>query len=164
MKPGKLVRDNILNMIASKAGVIAETHTASPEEFWFRLKEKLSAEIGEFKNTEDIRDLGDVFEDTEAVVLYKQFNKQKLQKLRNTVSSRLITLNLPGGLVFWERLDKAVADFTRNEYIEKLAEILGILDAFVVFKDFDWKHLERIRKEKIARHSGFKKRIILEEA
>ncbi|MDO8424483.1 MAG: nucleoside triphosphate pyrophosphohydrolase [bacterium] len=81
MKYNKLVRDKIPEYIRSKGGAPI-THVADDEEYWDKLKEKLSEEVKEFKGSESAEELADILEVLDAVVDYKKFDKEEIEKIK----------------------------------------------------------------------------------
>ena len=81
MEYNKLVRDKIPEIIAGK-GETAETRTASPEEYWLKLKEKLSEEVAEFKTAENQEELADILEVIDAIIAHKGFNPEEIQRIQ----------------------------------------------------------------------------------
>ncbi len=81
MEYNKLVRDRIPEIIASK-GERAETRTASTEEYWLKLKEKLAEEVAEFSSAENQEELADILEVIEAIALHKGFDLEEIKRIQ----------------------------------------------------------------------------------
>ena len=82
MKYNKLVRDKIPEYVIKKGG-IPVTHIASDEEYWQKLKEKLSEEVKEFTDDETIEEIADIQEVIEAICGYKKFNNKDIEIIKN---------------------------------------------------------------------------------
>ena|SRR3989344_4622012 len=81
MKYNKLIRDNIPEHIRSK-GVEPVIHTATDEEFWNKLKEKLQEEVQEFLESENMEELADILEVIEAIEKYKTFDPTEVARIQ----------------------------------------------------------------------------------
>jgi len=78
----KLVRDGIPEIIARNGG-IPSVHVANDEEYNRRLKEKLAEEIAEFEVDENIEELADILEVIDAIIEFKGFNREELDKVKS---------------------------------------------------------------------------------
>ena len=63
-----------------------------------------------------------------------------------------------------EKLQKEIEEFSENETIEEIADILEIIDALCSYKKFNKRKLESVKKQKAKERGRFKKKIILEES
>lgn len=81
MKYNKLVRDKIPEII-KREGSVPITHTASDDEYWQKLKEKLQEEVDEFKKDSSEEELADILEVVEAICEHRKFDKKELELLR----------------------------------------------------------------------------------
>lgn len=63
-----------------------------------------------------------------------------------------------------EKLSEEVKEFSENESIEEMADILEVIDAITAYKNFDKKELAQVKEKKVEEKGAFKKRIILDEA
>jgi len=79
MKYNKLIRDKIIEIIKEK-GEIPITHIAEDEEYWIKLKEKLSEEVNEFLEDSNEKELADILEVVDAICDFKKINKEDLKK------------------------------------------------------------------------------------
>ena len=77
----KLVRDRIPEII-KRGGAFPVTHTASDEEYWERLKDKLVEEVDEFLEEDTEEELVDIMEVIYAVCEFKGIDREELKLLR----------------------------------------------------------------------------------
>ena len=77
----KLVRDNIPEIIESH-WVTPIIHIASSEEFFDKLKNKLTEEVQEYLNSTDTEELVDILEVIYAIAEYQNITIDKLEEIR----------------------------------------------------------------------------------
>ena len=63
-----------------------------------------------------------------------------------------------------EKLEEEFKEFSKDENIEEMADIVEIIDAIIDYKKFNRKKLEVIKKKKAKERGAFKKKVILEES
>lgn len=81
MKYSKLIRDKIPEII-TRNGATAVTHSASENEYWGKLVEKLQEEVDEFRKDFNEEELADILEVVYAIGEYKGVSKEKLESIR----------------------------------------------------------------------------------
>jgi predicted house-cleaning noncanonical NTP pyrophosphatase (MazG superfamily) len=81
MKYNKLVRDKIPEVIRKdkKNPII---HIANDEEYWKKLKKKLSEEVNEFAKESNEEEMADIIEVINAICKYKKFDKVDIDKIK----------------------------------------------------------------------------------
>jgi len=77
----KLVRDKIPEVIRRK-GVEPKTHVAGDEEYWTKLKEKLTEEVKEFLASESAEEIADILEVIDAICERKGFRPEEVSRLK----------------------------------------------------------------------------------
>lgn len=77
----KLVRDRIPEIIKKK-GTVPKTHVASDDEFWLKLKEKLTEEVKEFLASETPEEIADILEVLDAICERKGYRMEEIQRLK----------------------------------------------------------------------------------
>ncbi|MCS3922942.1 putative house-cleaning noncanonical NTP pyrophosphatase (MazG superfamily) [Methanococcus voltae PS] len=60
------------------------------------------------------------------------------------------------------KLNEEIAEFKDNPCEEELADILEVIYSISKINNFDLEAVEKIRKSKLLKNGGFKKKIILE--
>lgn len=77
-------------------------------------------------------------------------------------------IHIAGDEEYWqklkEKLDEEVKEFTKDETIEEIADILEVIDAICEYKKFDAKEAQAVKDKKAKERGKFKKKIILEES
>lgn len=63
-----------------------------------------------------------------------------------------------------EKLGEEVLEFQKDENIEELADILEVVDAIIVHKDFKKEEIEKVKEKKAEERGKFNLKIILEES
>ena len=69
---------------------------------------------------------------------------------------------------YWEKLKEKLLEeakeFSDNEVIEEMADILEVIGAMCDYKKFSKENIKIVRKKKVEERGAFKKKIILEES
>jgi len=81
MKYNKLVRDKIPEVIKEN-GSNPVIHIANEEEYWEKLKEKLSEEVDEFLKENNEEEISDILEVIDAICKFKKFDKKKIDEIK----------------------------------------------------------------------------------
>ncbi|MFH1503682.1 MAG: nucleoside triphosphate pyrophosphohydrolase [Candidatus Diapherotrites archaeon] len=81
MKYNKLVRDKIPKVI-KESGKRPEIHIADNQEYWEKLKEKLSEEVDEFLKESNEEEISDILEVIDAICKFKKFDKKKIDEIK----------------------------------------------------------------------------------
>lgn len=63
-----------------------------------------------------------------------------------------------------EKLLEETKEFFESERIEEVADIQEVIDAICMYKKFNKKKVELVKKKKAKERGAFKKKIILEES
>ena len=82
MKYDKLVRDRIPEFIESK-GLKPVIHIANEEEYRAKLMEKLTEEVNEFLEDNNMEEFIDILEVMDAIAEYKRFSKEDVKRLKD---------------------------------------------------------------------------------
>ena len=80
MKP-KLIRDKIPEIIR-KDGKKPIIHIAKDDEYWDALKEKLSEEVNEFLEDDNVEELADILEVLISIAEYNDINMEEIEIIR----------------------------------------------------------------------------------
>ncbi|MBD3203050.1 hypothetical protein GF327_02050 [Candidatus Woesearchaeota archaeon] len=81
MNSSKLVRDKVPEKL-QKENKVPVYHTASKEEYWTYLKEKLQEQIDEFFTTESKNKIADINEVIRAICNFNDWDMEELEKTR----------------------------------------------------------------------------------
>jgi predicted house-cleaning noncanonical NTP pyrophosphatase (MazG superfamily) len=63
-----------------------------------------------------------------------------------------------------EKLQEEVSEFIEAQNIEEMADILEVVDAIFICKNFDERELKRVKEDKARERGKFNEKIILEES
>ena len=83
----KLIRDKIPEILKEK-NITPIIHIADNEEYWEKLKQKLTEEVQEFLTEQNIEELADILEVIDAICDFKNFNKQELIHIKHQKSNK----------------------------------------------------------------------------
>jgi len=63
-----------------------------------------------------------------------------------------------------EKLQEEIKEFSEDESIEEMADVLEVIEAIIDFKNFNKAELKKVKENKVEKRGAFKKKIILEES
>lgn len=88
----KLVRDKIPEII-KKNKEVPKFHIANKEEYWGKLKEKLTEEVEEFLMHDSKEELADILEVIEAIYKFKDFDKKEIDRIKKKKAEKKGSFN-----------------------------------------------------------------------
>ena len=62
-----------------------------------------------------------------------------------------------------EKLNEELAEYQESKSLEELADLLEVMEAAVIARDYTWEELLQVRDEKRQKRGGFQDRILLKE-
>lgn len=98
---------------------------------------------------------------------YDKLVRDRIPKIIQNGGGKAI-IHIAGEKEYWQKMKKKLIEeaieFFENEELKEITDILEILDAICVFKGFDKREIESLKKRRREKRGRFKKRIILEES
>ncbi len=99
-----------------------------------------------------------------------KYNKLVRDKIPEIIKQKGATLisHIADEKEYWEKLKEKlleeIKEFSKNEVIEEMADILEVIEAIIDYKEFDIEEITEIKEKKAQVRGKFKERIILEES
>lgn len=63
-----------------------------------------------------------------------------------------------------EKLSEEISEFLKDENIEEMADIMEVMEAIILYKNFDPAEIEEVKESKAQERGRFNDRIILDES
>ena len=99
-----------------------------------------------------------------------KYNKLVRDKIPAFIESKgeMVVWHKASDVEYWEKLKEKLleeaTEFTKDESIDELADLLEVIDAIAEYRKFSKEEVATVKEKKLQDKGGFKERIILDES